>query len=257
MSVTLNTMTTNRLKLSENDRDQLIHAVESATKIRRQEDFRTWIGREFHALFPHERLVCIEVDHQGNSHLVECLDHNLADSRDHECHHPHAYDLSLRLLRAMPHLSPMSWLLDAEHINTVLAAEHHPAADATWEVKNAFVHRIEFLSGARYFLVLFNTPEDHAPRGQHLFKLLSSHVKMALSWKISHSEAIKRSPLTARELEILNRMREGKSNREISAQLGINPLTLKSHVAKIYRKLDVRTRDDAVSHRLHACNLIP
>lgn len=60
------------------------------------------------------------------------------------------------------------------------------------------------------------------------------------------------APLTERELEILRWMGEGRSNREISAILDISAITLKNHVTKIYRKLDVQNRADAVARGLAA-----
>jgi DNA-binding CsgD family transcriptional regulator len=138
--------------------------------------------------------------------------------------------------------------MDAGAISALTECNGDANPGITPDVSNAVIHRIEFLSGARYHLVLFNLPPDQAQRSPHLFKLLSSHVKMALSWRVSHRETTKRVPLTPRELEILDRMKQGNSNREISTLLGINPITLKTHVAKIYRKLDVQTRAEAVMH---------
>jgi len=249
------TMTTNRVKLSDFDRDHLVHAVESATKIQRQEDFRTWICSEFHALLPHDTMVCVETDEYGCSHLVDCLQHNMpgVGIADFDC--DWFYALSLSLLRALPENSPISHLIEAGAMNTLTEGEKHCSAEhpeLAGNLRNALIHRIEFLSGARYHLVLFNLPQEQAQRSPHLFKLLSSHVKMALSWRVTHRETTKRPTLTPRELEILDRMRAGNSNREISTLLGINPITLKTHVAKIYRKLDVQTRTEAVRHGLNA-----
>lgn len=52
--------------------------------------------------------------------------------------------------------------------------------------------------------------------------------------------------LTAREKEILQLIYHGKSNMQIAAALGINTLTVKDHVRKILRKLNVRNRTQAV-----------
>jgi transcriptional regulator EpsA len=57
-------------------------------------------------------------------------------------------------------------------------------------------------------------------------------------------------PLTAREKEILRWIHLGKSNFEIGTILGISPLTVKNHVQKILRKLNVQNRTHAVGRAL-------
>jgi DNA-binding NarL/FixJ family response regulator len=55
------------------------------------------------------------------------------------------------------------------------------------------------------------------------------------------------SALTSREHEILLLLAEGLTMQQIGRRLGISPRTVESHVAKIYRKLSVRTRVQAVA----------
>jgi len=52
--------------------------------------------------------------------------------------------------------------------------------------------------------------------------------------------------LTAREMEILLLMAEGKSNQEIADQLFIALKTVKTHVSNILSKLQVQDRTQAV-----------
>jgi DNA-binding NarL/FixJ family response regulator len=52
--------------------------------------------------------------------------------------------------------------------------------------------------------------------------------------------------LTAREIEVLERLSEGLSNRAIAERLGISDQTVKFHVASIYGKLGAANRTDAV-----------
>ena len=56
--------------------------------------------------------------------------------------------------------------------------------------------------------------------------------------------------LTAREKEILRWIHLGKSNAEIGTILGISALTVKNHVQKILRKLNVRNRTQAVGRAM-------
>jgi DNA-binding NarL/FixJ family response regulator len=53
--------------------------------------------------------------------------------------------------------------------------------------------------------------------------------------------------LSAREIEVLQRIAAGKSNKEIGAELFISEGTVKTHVKSIFSKLDVVSRTEAVA----------
>jgi DNA-binding CsgD family transcriptional regulator len=56
------------------------------------------------------------------------------------------------------------------------------------------------------------------------------------------------SELTPRELDVLELMAEGASNKAIARRLGISVHTAKFHVGSILDKLDATGRTDAVAH---------
>jgi two-component system NarL family response regulator len=53
--------------------------------------------------------------------------------------------------------------------------------------------------------------------------------------------------LSTREIEVLQRIAAGKSNKEIGAELFISEGTVKTHVKSIFSKLDVVSRTEAVA----------
>jgi len=53
--------------------------------------------------------------------------------------------------------------------------------------------------------------------------------------------------LTAREQEVLRELAQGKANRQIAEGLWLSESTIKSHLHRIYRKLGVCTRSEAVA----------
>lgn len=56
-----------------------------------------------------------------------------------------------------------------------------------------------------------------------------------------------RMSLTPRELEVLQLVASGSSNREIGQELMLSEATVKSHLVHIYDKLGVRSRTSAVA----------
>jgi LuxR family maltose regulon positive regulatory protein len=56
------------------------------------------------------------------------------------------------------------------------------------------------------------------------------------------------TPLTRRELDILQRLAGMSTNEEIAAELFLSTNTIKTHLKSLYRKLDVVRRADAVRH---------
>jgi len=76
----------------------------------------------------------------------------------------------------------------------------------------------------------------------------------------SHADDVvaktQRNPLTAREREVLARLAEGLTNKEIAAALVISVATVERHLATIYRKIGARGRADAAVYAL-STGLIP
>jgi len=52
--------------------------------------------------------------------------------------------------------------------------------------------------------------------------------------------------ISDRELEVLELLAAGHSNKEIAQQLSVSPNTIKTHVAKVFEKLEVSRRTEAI-----------
>jgi DNA-binding CsgD family transcriptional regulator len=52
--------------------------------------------------------------------------------------------------------------------------------------------------------------------------------------------------ISERELEVLQRLAAGQSNKEIAQDLDVSPNTVKTHVANLFQKLEVSRRTEAI-----------
>ena len=121
------------------------------------------------------------------------------------------------------------------------------------------VHGTHDPSGQAASLFLFaSQPTTIRPRQDYFAELVVPAMHVAwLRTQLVRNEggagpkaAAAANPLTAREKEILGWIYLGKSNYEIGAILKISPLTVKNHVQKILRKLDVVNRTQAIGKAL-------
>ncbi len=67
---------------------------------------------------------------------------------------------------------------------------------------------------------------------------------------------LKRRGISARELEVLEKMTTGLSNQEIADQLFVSLNTIKTHTASLYLKLDAKRRTQAIQ-KAKELQLIP
>lgn len=90
-----------------------------------------------------------------------------------------------------------------------------------------------------------SSPNDVRYTG--ILEYLSGHLHRALV-KSATSVAMNRvNGLSPRELSVLNWMKMGKTNWEISQILGVTERTVRFHVESIFNKLDVTSRTQAVA----------
>ena len=65
------------------------------------------------------------------------------------------------------------------------------------------------------------------------------------------AERMMRTNLTARELEVLNMLARGLTNKQIGRALDISDNTVRNHVNSIIEKLEVSDRTEAATTAIH------
>ena len=77
--------------------------------------------------------------------------------------------------------------------------------------------------------------------GAKLFRRGSAPAQFEVNVKAQQTLGI-----SARELEVLELLAAGQSNKEIASRLNVSPNTVKTHVARLYEKLEAKRRTEAV-----------
>jgi len=218
--------------LSPDAREQeyLLHAIEGAQGIATQRELFLWSQGALQTLLPHGVLLCIELDQQGRARKGDCL-------------HGAVLAPSERALLCDAAQGPApAWLRQWQ------AGGGQPLVLRAGAMGHGLLHGSGALAAGGSAFVLLGLPAAAGAREGTLLQLLLPYLHLALQ-RIASAAAL---PATApavspRQAEILQWLREGKSNEEIGRLLGISALTVKNHLQRLYRQLGVHNRTHAVA----------
>ena len=93
------------------------------------------------------------------------------------------------------------------------------------------------------------------PKVEKVFIEKEVYISHAPGFILNESE-LSRLGISKRELEVLQLMAEGFSNQEIAGRLFISLSTVKTHAARLFEKLDVKRRTQAIE-KAKKLRLIP
>lgn len=83
-------------------------------------------------------------------------------------------------------------------------------------------------------------------RGNDIIRAVAKVATGGSVFDSEPEEAQRAAGLSERERQVLTLVAAGSTNREIAAQLHLSPHTVKEYASTLYRKLDVRSRLEAV-----------
>jgi transcriptional regulator EpsA len=244
-------------RLGPLDLESLALNLDASLNVRARHQFFAWTQGVLQSLLAHELLVCTL---RNDRSAVLCVDSfSSAPVEPVRLNELFRSDVSLvpALLRLWEenHCQPVAF--DAagrgDHAGSVLARElerlgatsivAHGTHDADGQVASlfTFASRPGTLGRRQLYLAEMVVPFLHA-----------AWMRTQVNWQAKSPGAKQAEDglVTSRELEVLGWMYRGKSNIEIGMILGISPLTVKNHVQKILRKLDVLNRTQAVGKAL-------
>lgn len=241
--------------LSKTEQEYLLHAIEAVLPLRHARQFCLWTQGQFQALLPHRIMVCLQFGPQDEVQHVECMHSTVLDAGLLARLGDKSDGLALRLARHCRDGQRLPAMLDATGAGQDGGARQ-PLAPFLDELRelgldNLLIHGTERLPGGATFFVLFGLPHRPRPRHAYFLELLLPYLHLTLQ-RVGQQQRQARAgalarPVSARELEILHWVREGKSNEEIGLILGISGLTVKNHLQRLYRLLGVSNRAHAIA----------
>ena len=100
-------------------------------------------------------------------------------------------------------------------------------------------------AGAEAYVVKTARPEDVATAFRQAFEHSIYFAPAPVEPAFPRLQAVAEPRLSARELEILGLVAEGKANAAVAAELGVKEQTVKFHLSNVYRKIGASNRTEA------------
>jgi transcriptional regulator EpsA len=244
-------------RLNESERESLLLNIDVSLRVHTRPQLFGWVQGAMQSLIAHEVMVCGLQEGRQAAMRVDSFSTVPVDTA--KLNESFQQDTSL-----VPHLiklweenrcqaitcetergpfatSMLSRELVRLGVPSVLA---HGTHDASGNMTSFFVFacRPNTLGGKQTYLADLVVPYLHA-----------AWVRSQVTWPLDRAGANKPAKaglLTPREQQILQWIYHGKSNIEIGMILEISPLTVKNHVQKTLRKLNVLNRTQAVGKAL-------
>lgn len=237
--------------------EALLLNVDASLRVYSRPQLFGWTQGLVQTLIPHELMLCALRADRALNYQVECLASPWIDSDRIRALFQQDVELVAGLVRRWVEAEFRPVVCSVSGADPLarggFAAELHGIGADSLMVHGTF----DSLGKPVSLFVLGAMAADLGGEQGFLLELIVPFLHLAwmrsqLARPLEDIQAAARSPdiLTVREKEILRWIHLGKSNFEIGTILGISPLTVKNHVQKILRKLNVRNRTQAVGRAL-------
>lgn len=240
----------------------IVRAIESASTVCRRSQFFVWSQNQLDALLPHQVAVCgayqrtrkeLDFDVFYSLALPSTLLASLADEQSPLLRRVVALWLAsqgrgtvINLRAARPaDRGCFDDLLQAGYEQLLVHGVTRPQRPV--ELESIFIFTAQGTPWAEQHTVFLDMllPTLHST----YLRVRATEAELAGRRAAAPVVSLNKrtSPITDRERQILQWVREGLSNPQIGAQLSISGLTVKNHVQKILRKLGAANRAQAVA----------
>ena len=247
----------------------LLRGIQAGTEVHSLRQFFLWSQGPLRALLPHEVLVCLRLNEHGRVTHADYL-HSVAHAPALLASLVDPVDgLVLRIAQQCATQSSVACLLPRPAASMGGMAEGSGPPDSApgmavpaWNalcdavrdqgLRNVLAQGSGALIGGATFFALFGMTDHPNPRDAFVLSLLLPQLHIAYLRVLASRDASvpplpPAVPLSERELEVLGWVVCGKSNPEIGLILSLSRLTVKNHLQRIFRKLNVHNRVQAIT----------
>ena len=243
--------------LNDSEREALLLNLDVSLRVNSRPQLFSWVQGALQSLIPHEVLLCGLQEGRQAAMRVDTFSTAPADMARMGEFFQHDVALVPHLIKLWEENRCLAVIAEADRagtngagtlsreltrlgVNQVLA---HGTHDSTGQMTSFFVFacRPGTLGAKQAYLANLAIPYLH-----------HAWTRSLVSWPLERAgvKPVKTGLLTPREQQILQWIYHGKSNIEIGMILEISPLTVKNHVQKTLRKLNVLNRTQAVGKAL-------
>ncbi len=236
--------------------EKVFSVIQRSYTIDKHIDFFTWLQESVNDVLPHDMLLAGWGDFEKIS-LNYDVASNVSDVSTQVI-----FDASDQVDNLMVHLH-QDWLENNRRwyvLNNLdeLALDHKFSSNFLSKLNqfnSLLVYGVSDLRGSNECIYVFFSKENIFEVQDSVMGLIMPHIDNVLR-KIQHLEpldisestaATNHSGLSARELEVIHWIKSGKTNQEIGMILEISQNTVKSHLKRIFQKLNVTRRAQAVA----------
>ena len=237
--------------LTHEERQALIDIIDASLRVLKRHHFFSWSQGVTQFLIPHEILVCGmsgSSDPGMHMYFFSSSRYFNQDQFNAVCH-PESGLMRHMISHWDSHGQPC---LIGKHGHSETSIPDWLALLETHELRNAAAHGVRGADGTiKSFFCFSRVKEPFPPRLAYILNILTPFLDatlsrvLALEERDGHLNLRAKIAVTGREMEVLSYLKEGRTNIEIAALVGISPHTVKNHVRKILQKLGVQSRAQA------------
>ena len=246
----------NRPAIEDQRLGQLMSVIDASLKVRRRHQLFLWIQGVFQSVVAHESVICTLGDFDSRSSNIDHF--SITEGREQFfadlCNADGGLMQKLVKLWMSSGFRPL--LIGANSSKSSYDPQISPTL-VRRHIDNLAAHGTYNARGeASSFFCFLNLESPIPSNTDYALELVipflsSAYIRTKLeSGSVDRPLSFSSKVLTSRQAEILLWVQQGKSNAEIGDILKISSLTVKNHVQKILRKLNVQNRAQAVGKGL-------